>query len=186
MRWTAFAVFAFVFVVLEVSLAGVLELRTIGVRPSFVPVLVVFVSLFAPRITALWGCWVLGIVVDVSTDIPHGELVESAAPLIGPNALGYVAACLVVLRCRAMLLRGRSATMAVMTVVSVVAIYLVHGLYPADTLHWADFDLGPELLRRLGVAAYSGLTALVIGRLLLWTLPLWTFRTPVQRSVSWR
>ena len=136
MRWAMFAVAAFTFLVLEMSLSNVLVVRSLGnIAPSFVAVLAVFLSLFAPRMTALWACWILGLLVDLSVYIPHGT--DRPGPIIGPHALGYAGACMLVLYVRSMLFRGRALTVAVMTVVFVVAasviamaLYGVQNWYP--------------------------------------------------------
>jgi rod shape-determining protein MreD len=186
MRWPVFALFAYLFLVLEVSLRNVLILGPIG--PSFVIVLVVFISLFAPRMTALWACWILGLLADLCTPLMQGA--DLVGPLIGPHALGYVFGGYLILQLRAMLFRRRALTLAVMTAICLIAaslvvvfIYAVHGWYPGEELAWADLHPVGELLRRLGVALYSGLLALVIGPVLVWTAPAWAFRTGSQPYV---
>ncbi|MCP3903271.1 MAG: hypothetical protein GY715_06495 [Planctomycetes bacterium] len=193
MRWAVFAIFAYVFLVLEHSLRNLLVVSAPGaVSPSFVAVLVVFVSLFAPRSAALWAAWILGLMMDLTNDLDHGEG-WAAGPLIGPYALGYPFGTYLLLQARAMLMRGRALTMAVMTVlffaaatIVAVFIYVVHGWYPGEEIAWADLGLVGELGRRLGIGVYSGLLALVLSPLLLWTTPLWSFRTPAQRASGWR
>jgi rod shape-determining protein MreD len=182
-RWPVFALFAYLFLVLEVSLRNVLMLGPIG--PSFVIVLVVFISLFAPRFTALWACWVLGMLVDLCTPLMHGA--DRVGPLLGAHALGYVFGGYVILQIRAMLFRRRAVTMAVMTVICFVAaslvvvfLYAIHGFYPGEAPAWAEMRPVRELLLRLGVAGYSGLLALLIGPMLMWSAPLWAFRAGPQ------
>ncbi len=178
-----FAVVAFAFLVLEMSVSNVLVVRSLGnIAPSFVAVLAVFVSLFAPRLTALWACWTLGLLLDLSIYLPHGT--DRPGPIIGPYALGYVGGCMIVLYVRSMLFRNRTPTVAVMTIVFVAAsslvamlFYFVQDFYPGGGL-----DRPPgELTRRLGIAVYSGALALLIGRPLIWTAPVWAFRSALTR-----
>jgi len=51
---------------------------------------------------------------------------------------------------------------------------------------WADRSLSAELLRRFGIALYTGLVALLLGPVLLWTAPFWSFRASAQRPPVWR
>jgi rod shape-determining protein MreD len=185
-RWPVFAVFAYLALVLEVSLRNVLLLGPVG--PSFVAVLVVFVSLFAPRLTALWACWSLGLLVDLCTPLMHGA--DEVGPMLGPHALGYVFGGYVILQLRAMLFRRRAVTFAVMTAISLVAaglvvvfLHAVHRLYPGEGLEMRPLG---ELLLRLAVAGYSGVVALLLGPLLVWTVPLWRFRAGPQQHAGWR
>jgi len=193
MRWAVFAIFAYVFMVLELSVRNLLVVSAPGaISPSFVAVLVVFIALFAPRATALWAAWILGLMMDLTIDLDHGEAWPDG-PLIGPYALGYPFGAYLLVQVRAMLLRGRALTMAVMTIIFVAAativavfIYVAHGWYPSENIAWADLGLLGELGRRFGEALYSGLLALILAPILLWTTPLWLFRTPAQRAAGWR
>ncbi len=189
MRWPVFAVFAFVFLVLEVSLGNVLLFGT--VQPSFVVVLAVFLSLFGSRLGALWGCWILGLLVDLNISLMHGY--DRAGPLLGAYALGYPFGCVLLLQVRAMLFRRRALTFATMTFICmiavsvvVVAVYSAHGWYPNEELHWSEIGAAREMLRRLGAAVYSSVLALAVGPLLVWTLPVWAFRSGPQRAAGWR
>jgi len=188
-RWIAFCLFAFVSLVLDVSAGNILVLA--DVRPSFVAVLAVFIALFAPRLSALWACWILGLLVDLNTWMMHGP--DRAGPLLGAYALGFAFGAILLLQLRPMLFRRRALTLAVMTFLFVaaaglivVAIYAAHGWYPREELHWAQLGTGRELLRRLGIAAYSALLALLLARALVWSLPLWAFRAPSQRAAARR
>jgi rod shape-determining protein MreD len=191
-RWAIFIGFGIAALVLDVSLGQVLLLRSLGnIAPSFVAVLLVFVSLFAPRVQALWACWVMGVLVDLSIDLPHGT--DLAGPFIGPHALGYLFACFVLLQVRAMLFRRRALTMAVTTILFALSaglvaifVYVVHGWFPTEELTWGDLRPTSELMRRAGAAVYSGLLAFVVARPLMWTAPLWGFRTAGPRGGPWR
>ena len=68
MRWGVFAIFALVGIALDVGFLDVLRIESLwDVRPSFCAVLAVFVALSAPRLTALWGCLAMGLLLDLST-----------------------------------------------------------------------------------------------------------------------
>lgn len=192
MRWPVFLVFAFVFIIIEMSLRELFVLRSVGhITPSFMIVLMVYVAMFAPRVTALWAAWLMGLLVDLTHPLEQGA--EQVGPLIGAHALGYVFACFLVLQFRALLFRRRALTLALMTMMAfaaaslvVVFVYAIHGWYPNDELVWAERRPSVELTRRLGIAVYSGVLALVLSRVLGWTLPTWGFRAGSQRQAVWR
>ncbi|MBT8485346.1 MAG: rod shape-determining protein MreD [Phycisphaerales bacterium] len=183
MRWFVFAVVAFALVVVELSVRNVFVLRSLGnIAPSFVFILVVFVSLFAPRSTTLWAAWALGMAIDLTTPIPQGG--ERVGPLIGAHALGFPFASFMVLQIRAMLFRRRALTLAVITpaayiaaTVVIIAVYAMHAWYPGEHLAWSERSLPAELSRRVGIGVYTGLLALVMNPLLVWTMPMWGFKT---------
>jgi hypothetical protein len=113
--------------------------------------------------------------------------------LIGPHALGYTFAGVVVLQVRAMLFRRSVLTIALMTFIAylaaslvVVAIYSVRRWYPEDPLYWTDFRAAGVLVRQVGIAAYSFVLALPLGWILLTLSPAWGFQTATQRAGGWR
>ena len=92
-----------------------------------------------------------------------------------------------------MLFRRRALTLAVMTSLFFIAaslvtvfIYASHGWYESEPIVWSQLRPAFELMRGLGIAAYSGLLALVLGPALIWTLPVWSFRVGAQRRAIWR
>ncbi|MHC4414713.1 MAG: hypothetical protein ACYS0G_05465 [Planctomycetota bacterium] len=201
MRWLVFVIFALAGLVLDVSLLDVLapdELRQI--RPSLCGVLAVFVALSAPRMTALWACFILGMLLDLSHPLTMPEpLLDASYPVaspvvrrlhvIGPYALGYVAGGCLVLQVRTMVFRRRPLAIGVMTVgfllavhVVVVGLYVVRSWYPGGPVFWTELATLNELLRRFLIALYSGLFAIPIGWLLVKSMPLWGFQTVSHRS----
>ena len=67
MRWSVFAIAAFVVVVAQLSLRDTLILHSAGeIRPDFIACLAVFIALFAERSAALWACWILGLLMDLA------------------------------------------------------------------------------------------------------------------------
>lgn len=197
MRWIVFGIVAFVAVVLETSMRHMFALRFVGsVAPSFVAIVAVYVALFSPRETGLWAMWILGLLVDLVSPLRQGDF--GAGPLLGPHALGYVFAGYLLIQVRGMLFRRQVLTVAVMSVlfvivasVVVVFLYAVHGVvYPkivdGQSLSWADHGPLGEFFRRAGDGVYTGLLAVPLGALLVWSLPLWGFRLPGYRHGTWR
>ena len=110
-RWPLLLVSLFVALAIDASLGHVLMIG--DVSPRFVPILIVFVALFASRGAVLWSAWAAGLMVDLLTDLPHGS--DDVGPLIGPHALGYVFGVIVVMQFRPVLLRRHVLTMLAMT-----------------------------------------------------------------------
>ena len=186
MRWSVFAIFALLGVTLESGFLQVFTLRWLGnLTPSFVACLVVFLSLFAGRWTALWACWILGLLMDLC--VPRHPL-----PLVGLHALGYVAGCYAILQMRTMVFRRRVITIGLLTFVCLIAvtvvgnaIYLIRSWYSDGMLSVYPSAL-EELLRGLGVAIYSLLLAIPVGWLLVRTVPWWGFQTVTYgRKTRW-
>lgn len=187
MRWAVFAIFAFLVVVVQLSVRNVLMLHSVGdISPDIVACLVVFVSLFGHRSSALWACWILGWALDLAPG-------ENTGPhVIGPHALGYVFAGYVILQLRTMVFRRRAVTFGFLTFVAVVAagvvavaVLTIRSWYPDSAGALPHGALG-ELLRRFAIALYSGLVGIPVGWFLGATLPLWGFQSGLpRRSGGW-
>ncbi len=194
MRWGIFAIFALLALAIDAGLSDLLRIESLwDIRPNFCGVLAVFVALSAPRTSALWGCFVIGLLLDLS--IQHTIGGNRGVYLVGPYALGLLAGGGLVVRGRTMVFRRRALTIGVMTLMAllvahaIIVVLLVlrsRSWYPGGPIHWPDTSVGVELLRRILIALYSALAAMPAGWLLVRTLPLLGFqmcvhRTPVMR-----
>ncbi len=189
MNWAVFAVAAVVGLVLDQALLDALALDPASrqIRPSLCAALAVFVALSAPRFPALWACYLLGLLLDLSSPLVLGG--SGVFHLVGPWALGYTAGAWILLRTRRSLLRQRPLTLGAMTVVFLlavhavaVAVYVVRSFHPGPELSWASGGLAAEIGRRLLVSLYCGLVAVPAGWLLLRTVPLWRFQTAERQA----
>jgi len=180
MRWPVFAIFAFIVMVLQLSLRNVLTLQSLRqISPDLVACLAVFIALFAHRGAALWACWFLGLMMDLApTDGDPGYF------LIGPHALGYVFGGFLVLQLRTMVFRRRAVTLAFLTLVflvaaSVVTVFMLsmRSWYPGGD----GFFALSEFWRRLLIAGYSAALAIPLGALLNSTMALWGFQSNAAR-----
>lgn len=178
MRWPLFLVLVLIGLVLEISLRSALTLPSLGrISPSFVAPLVVFVALSAPRMTALWACWITGLMMDLCAPPPF---YSAGAHLIGPWSLGLVLAGFIVVQMRTMVFRRHVVTIVFLTVLAMVSVgvvtvtlYTVRSWYETDLR--GAFNPLVELIRWTGIALYSGLLAVVLGWLLSLSQPLWSF-----------
>lgn len=185
MRWPVFLLFGFVALALEVSLSNALRLDSLGgIGPSFVACVAVLVAMFANRLSALWACWALGVVMDLLARDAGGNAI------IGPYALGYVFAAYIVTLLRTMVFRRKALTMGAMTFIfllaaGVVAVFLdtIRGWYPDAPP--TDVGAMKALVTKSLEALYGGLAAIPLGWLLLMSLPLWGFPSTPPRRSGW-
>lgn len=182
MRWSVFAIAAFIVVVLQLSAREAMTLHSIGaISPDFVACLAAFIALFAARSHVLWACWILGLIMDLA---PAARGMEWR--LVGPNALGYVFGGYLVLHMRAMVFRRRAITTAFVTLmfllaVAVLATFLLtirHWYLPDTPLHGSPLG---EFWQRIKIAVYTGLVALPFGWLLQLSVAFWGFTGGASR-----
>jgi rod shape-determining protein MreD len=193
-RWIVFVVAALIGVVFDTGLSEVLRIEKLGhIRPSLCAVVAVFVALSAPRTAALWACFVLGLLLDLSHPVTVAE--NRVTYLIGPYALGYLVGGWLVVSGRAMVFRRRPLTIGVMTVLCLGAAQLVavgfyvlrsRQWYPGEPIFWTETSAWAELGVRLLTVLYSGLLAVPVGWLLVQTIGLWGFQTVPHRSQAIR
>ena len=190
MRWGAFLIFAALALVFDEGLGEVLAIHKLGnIRPSLCGVVAAFVALSAPRRAALWACFVLGLLLDLSNPLSMSG--PRIVHLIGPYTLGFVAGGRLVIQGRSMVFRRRALTIGVMTCLCVMTVHVVavtllviRTWYPGGPVYWTDSGAAGALLERFLIAIYSGLFAIPAGWLLVRTMPLWGFQTITHRSGS--
>ena len=190
MRWGVFAIFLLIALTLEMSLKPVFVFNEYSnVSPSFMAVLLVYVSLLAPRMTALWAALLMGLLLDLTDALlqPGGEIVF----LIGPSAFGYVLAALALMQMRSVVFRQRLITIVAFTLLAVLIVSLVRIVllsvrgWFGESLVWGGGSVGGELLRVILVSVYSCVMALPFGWVLQQATRLWAFQSPHARG-SWR
>ena len=189
MKWSTFAIFAFAALVLELSLTGLVEVASI--RPSLLALLALFIALSAARVAALWACFLLGCLADLSSAIsyPPGQV----AHLLGPHALGFTFGGALVLQIRAMVMQRQLVALCVFSgmfvataSIIVVAVYTARSWFPSFAPEFAEFRPAGELMRRWASALYTAIAALPVGYVLLRWQKLWSFQTLSGGSTNWR
>jgi len=178
-----FLILAVLAVGLDSGLMGVFTLRGLGyATPSASACLITFVALQARPRTVLWAAWVIGFMLDLS---PSGG--TGAGAIVGPRALGAVAAAQVVLLLRPVVFRRRVITVAVVSGLAAICLGLVAATI--ETLRWwmpwthalAPPPAGPRLVTIGFSGLYTMLLGLPIGAMLLGTSRLWRFDAPAGR-----
>lgn len=173
MNWLTFSILAYVTYSLQVVLGPAIAIR--GHEPVLMLVLLVFIGLQAPAMSVAWSAIVLGLLCDVL-------LQQHAAGLIGPWAVGFLAAGYAMVQLRNLLFRDSVFTISIMTLVAGVFALLV-----ATTLHALrgvpvfgneaveQFSAANQLYRGFITLLYTAVVAMPAGYGLLKMRSLWGF-----------
>ncbi|HBS28537.1 MAG TPA: hypothetical protein DEB06_03580 [Phycisphaerales bacterium] len=160
MNWLVFALVAWVVLGMEVGLRDAFQIGTGGIAPSFLMVLVVFVSLWARPTALLGAALVLGVLMDLVHQVPTTD--GETAVIVGPWALGCAGGAYAVLSCRTMMFRRHPITAGILAAIAgtvasaiVVALLRVRSSYDGLVFGSAASELWP----RLASAAYTGVVA---------------------------
>ena len=172
MRWPVFIFIALTMLVLEKGLRGLLGIPgAFGVSPSFLLPLAVFVALSTSRAAAMWASLFLGLLVDLTTDMP-----------LGSACLGYLAAVLVTFELRGLVFRNSPLAIALMVFPAgiiahlvIVALVTLRGAawLPADAP--VDWYASEQFVHRFFIVLYSAVLALPLGTVFVWLDPVWGF-----------
>lgn len=185
MNWIVFALIAWIMLGFEEGFRAALQLGSLAVTPSFVLVLIVFVSLWARPMAALAVGLILGVMMDLVYLVPTSGGSGETVAVVGPWALGGLLAAYTVLNFRGMVFRHSPLTMGFLCAVSsALAQVLVLAILTVRS-HYDIIDLGGasnQLWQRLGSAAATGILALVMAPLLNAAGPLLGFRA--QRNMA--
>jgi rod shape-determining protein MreD len=165
-NWLPVAIAAWLLVGVQKGAADLFKLQPgpAAFMPDLVLPLAVFVALAAPGPHAAWTCLGLGLVVDLLSEQTTAE--GGSFVVVGPYALGYLLAGLLVLQVRSMMIKKNPLTLAALSAVAaivagvvVLAALTIRHAYDAR-LVWSTW---PELLGRFGSAAYTGLAGLILA-----------------------
>lgn len=190
MKWPVPFFAAYILLALEAPIREFIRIGTVS--PSLVFPLVVFVALLASSNAAMWTALLVGAAVDVTT-----ARATTGAPIviIGPHALGYVAAAYMILTLRPMVMRKNPITLVALSVIGagLAAIVVVSVLAIRQMIFrgsWADGlggSLFHDLWQRWLDACYTGAAAIVLSGIFLPLAPWFGFQDPsVRRPFSRR
>lgn len=122
MRWVGFGIFAYIFVMIQMTLGGILTLDRLAmgpVGPDFMVIFAIFVAFNARDvIDAMIAGWVLGILIDLTTG--------GGGSCVGPMGILYSLMCRVVFSIREGIYSDRALTQMIMAAIFCV---VTHGLW---------------------------------------------------------
>lgn len=173
MNWFAFAVLLWVFAGLDVGFRETFQLGHLAIAPAFTPLLAVFIALWAPSAHAAGACLLIGLVADVTRVTPTES--GYAVTVVGAYALGYLAACTLVLNFRSILLRRNPLTFVALAVVFMAITEVVEFMFLRVRSRYDELVLlgvGVDLAQRGGSVVLTGLLAIVIGPILTFIAPI--------------
>jgi len=177
MNWLVFAITSYIFLLLQVGLTPLLGIPDArGVSPDFLLILAVYIGLLAPTKTVAWGMLTLGILANL---LPGPE---PTGPILGPEALGYLAGAFAILQLRTLVFRESVLSLVIMVFVVGIFIQLVTvALYTGRGLpfllgspipHWSASD---QLVHRFLELLYSVVIAIPLGIVLIRLKPAFNF-----------
>lgn len=171
MSWPAVIVLSWVLFALDHGLRGLLTLGDSGPHPSPIFALLVAIGLAAPASSAIWAALALGATVDLldQVTVRTGE-VATLRTVLGPNALGYLAAMQFFLTMRPLINKRNPLSFgflglagSIICGVIVVIAFTIRTIYN-DPIVW---HAKHELLVMLGSAVYTGLAAMLLSLALI-------------------
>jgi len=180
-RWPVVAIFAYILLGMELAVKRAFAIvlpDAAMIAPSFLVPFVVYIALSAPLLPALWIALILGAAVDLRSPRDAGALV-----VLGPYALGYMAAAYFVVVMRGFVMRKHPLSLVLLSVLGcglaelvVVTFFSIRGLYTMS-----EFSAWRELLHRMASSVYTGASALLLAAVLLPLSNMFGFHDPHAR-----
>lgn len=176
MNWIAFALAAWIALGAELGLKPALALGPTSIAPSFALILLAYVAMWAPPLTAYTAALLVGAVLDL-THPPATEGGLSSVVVIGPYALGCMGGAYAAVTARGVLIKQNPLSFAflalVLTLVAhavVITLLRIRASYD-DLLVSFTHEVGA----RLSSTVYTAVLALLVGPLLRLLIPLFGF-----------
>lgn len=186
MRWTVFAIFTFLMLVLETGLRALLTIPVGSMddtAPSFLLVLAAYVALHAPRRLVPWAMLIVGLIIDAITTLGIAEPVQDVV-IIGPAALGFLFGGIATIQLRSIINRDSPATLPIVTFaagifIHAMIVFLISmrswPFIPSDPVpNWHAAD---QLANRFLQLLYTTVLAIPLGFIFRRTDRLWGFHT---------
>lgn len=183
MRWSVYAVAVLLAAALDSSLGGLFAVGDL--RGQFLPAVVVFALLSAPRKIGLRAAMLGGLVADLLSPVVLPTQEVLIVP--GPRVLGFALGALAVIQLRSLLYRqnpfaGAAATFVFSMLAAVVFVFLfsIRSLLLDGGAPWWPGSGAGEVWRRLLGAVGDGILALPTLWFLGKSRPLWAFTTATR------
>lgn len=174
MNWLTFAILTYLAYALEIVLAPIWPMQ--GHAPLVLLVLLVFVGLQASAMSVAWAAIVLGLLADL---LP---IQQSQVGVIGPWAIGFLAAGYALVQLRNLLFRDSMFTIGIMTLVAGVFALLVavtlqafRGIPMLGNEPVVGFKAAEQLYSGFFTLLNTAVFAIPMGYALLRTRPMWGF-----------
>ena len=172
MRWPVVAIVAYVVLGLETAVKP--ELAIGPVSPSFIVPFLTFIALSGPTVPVLWVAVVMGMIADLYSPRDDGTLV-----VLGPYALGYMAAAYLVLVMRGLMFRRSPLSMIFLSILATALAELVLVAFMTLRSAYTDpetWSAARELAGRMLGALYTVMSAGVLSLILFPLTPLFGFQ----------
>jgi rod shape-determining protein MreD len=173
MNWLTFSILSYVGFALQVLLMPLWPID--GHEPMVLLVLLVFIGLQAPSMHVAWSAVVLGVLTDILMQ-------QHEIGLIGPWAIGFLAAGYALIQLRNLLFRDSMFTIGIMTVIAGVFALLVATMLQAfrgvpllgnDAVE--GFRAADQLFRGFWTLINTAVFAVPAGYVLLQSRSIWSF-----------
>lgn len=173
MNWLTFAILTYLGFALQLVLAPVWPVQ--GHEPMVLLILLVFIGLQAPPMAVAWSAVALGLLADILQQ-------QHEIGLVGPWAIGFLAAGYAMIQLRNLLFRDSMFTIGIMTLIAGIFALLVATtlqafraipLFGNDPV--ADFKASDELYLGFFTLLNTAVFAIPLGYALLRSRALWGF-----------
>jgi cell shape-determining protein MreD len=181
MNWPVAALLLYLALAVELGVRGSLTIAG-SAAPSVVMALVVCVAAYAPLVPLLWFAFIAGLLLDVTTPFAPIGAGESIV-IIGPRALGFLAAGALVYVLRGFLFVRNSVTITVLGITVAAAAAIVGQLLlEARSITDPEVVLArPTLIGVLLSSLYTGFPTLLLAMVWRWIMPWLGLHDPTQR-----
>ena len=173
MNWLTFSILAYFGFALQLLLAPNWPMQ--GHEPMVLLILLVFIGLQAPPMAVAWSALVLGVLSDILVQ-------QYEIGLIGPWAIGFLAAGYAMVQLRNLLFRDSMFTIGIMTLIAGIFALLVATMLQAfrgvpmlgnDPVE--GFKAANQLYSGFFTLVNTAVFAIPVGYLLLRSRAIWTF-----------
>jgi cell shape-determining protein MreD len=185
MRWPAAFFVGWIILGIDVGVATSLSPGQRAL-PSFALPFLVFIALHAPTIAVMWTAFLLGLFIDLTS--PRAE---SAAVVVGPHLLGFMAAAYFVLTVRGVMLRRRIVALIVLSIpaamlAGLVSVFVltIRSMYPGGL--GVEYSPLGELWRMVLSSLLTGFSAAFVGFVMLPLHGIFHFHDSSRRMVGMR
>ena len=173
MNWLIFSIMAYLGYALQILLGPRWPMQ--GHEPAVLLILLVFIGLQAPAIAVAWSAIVLGLLTDML-------LQQHEVGLVGPWAIGFLAAGYAMVQLRNLLFRDSMFTIGIMTLIAGVFALLVattlqafRGIPMLGNEPVTGFKAAEQLYKGFFTLLNTAVFAIPLGYALLRSRPLWGF-----------